>query len=1126
MTRIRVLLVDDEIKLCNLMKGNLEKIYDNYSIKTAYSGKEAIEIMKKEEFDVLVTDMKMPEMNGIELMEWSQLLSPDTQIIVLTGHGDLNNAVLAMQKGAINYLRKPVSIEVFHFAIQQAYDKRRIKMKLIESEERFRSLFENSKDAIYITDKHGKVTYINSFAVNMLGYSSAEDVIGTEIWNNHVSQEELYGFIEEHSKSSGSVKDYRMNIKTLQNETRECLITSTVRTNNRGEPIEYTGIIRDMTEYNQAIHNLEISEKKYRTIFEHKGVATIIFRDDLTVSLVNKLFEKLSGYTKSEIENVMKITDFVEEEETKGFLSSISKEHKELPTFEIVLSDKSGNDKHTLCSITLKPDSQSFVATFLDVTDIKNLQSELKKSEERFRTYVENANDLFYSVSKDGELTYVSPNWTDLLGHKPEDVIGKSIAEYVHPEDIQTCFDFLEAIMKTGKPRKGIEYRVKHQSGNYRWHTTSGAAVKDKDGNTLYYVGVAHDITHRKEADRLLKQNLYFLQILIDTMPNPVFYKDLEGKYLGYNSAFEEMLGFDELKAVGKGVYELFPSEIAKKYNEMDQLLLDNPGKQIYETEIIDNTGEKRSIILYKSTFDDIDGNISGIVGTIVDITRRKKMEEELKATLSELNAIINNTAVGIAHVKETQVVWVNRKFEELTSLSQDKIKGRKVTDFNFKRRNSLELAKDIQNCFARKENYFYEDEALIPGKDNFWVSLSGQLIDIDRPDKGSIWIVEDITERKLAEKSLRESEELYRTLVNHFPNGTVSIFDQDFRCLLTGGSELSRLHVSSENIIGKKLQYTFDKKIINVIEPKFRLALENQSTKFEISFEEQKYLVLVVPITDEHNNVSLILSLMQNITEQKQFEDKLKRATDDIRDFLYIVSHDLKAPLTNMKGFTKELSFSINNIKDYCKTSFNIENSKEKEEIENILFEDIPEAFDYINSSAKQIDKFLNSLLSLSRLGQRELIFEEINTKALIEDILKNFAHQIESKNIEISIGKLPSVIADRLSVEQIFSNIISNAIKYNDKSSGKIQIEGYRNSHETVFNISDNGRGIEEKDIDKIFHPFRRAGKSNSEGEGMGLAFVSTLIRRHLGRISCESEINKGSTFKFTISNKLSTD
>jgi signal transduction histidine kinase len=146
---------------------------------------------------------------------------------------------------------------------------------------------------------------------------------------------------------------------------------------------------------------------------------------------------------------------------------------------------------------------------------------------------------------------------------------------------------------------------------------------------------------------------------------------------------------------------------------------------------------------------------------------------------------------------------------------------------------------------------------------------------------------------------------------------------------------------------------------------------------------------------------------------------------------------------------------------------------------------------------------------------------------KPLVKETLNSLAHQIEQSEAEVTIGSLPAVTADRTAMEQIMGNLLANAVTYLVPGRpGHLDIRGERHELETVFHVCDNGRGIAAADLPKLFQPFSRLGEPVAPGEGMGLAYVQTLVRRHGGRITCESTPGRGTTFTFTISNRLNLE
>jgi PAS domain S-box-containing protein len=274
-----------------------------------------------------------------------------------------------------------------------------------------------------------------------------------------------------------------------------------------------------------------------------------------------------------------------------------------------------------------------------------------------------------------------------------------------------------------------------------------------------------------------------------------------------------------------------------------------------------------------------------------------------------------------------------------------------------------------------------------------------------------------------------------------------------------------------------------------------------------------------------------VMLVVVRDITERRQAEEQLKsyaakleQANEEVKQFAYIVSHDMRAPLVNLKGFASELRAALAVIGAATISILPQLDAGLRKNVETALGEDVPEALGFIDTAVTRMDHFINALLKLSRLGHRELQFELVDTKAIVQTTLGTLAHTIQERQVEVIVGSLPEVIADMTSMEQIMTNIISNAMKYlNPDRPGKIEITAEWGDDEVTFMIHDNGRGIAKEDMDKVFAPFRRIGVQEVPGEGMGLPYVQALVRRHGGRILCESELGVGTTFSFTISSRL---
>ncbi|WP_332638571.1 sensor histidine kinase [Brevundimonas sp.] len=251
----------------------------------------------------------------------------------------------------------------------------------------------------------------------------------------------------------------------------------------------------------------------------------------------------------------------------------------------------------------------------------------------------------------------------------------------------------------------------------------------------------------------------------------------------------------------------------------------------------------------------------------------------------------------------------------------------------------------------------------------------------------------------------------------------------------------------------------------------------------------------------------------------------ELTRANDEIQRFAYIVSHDLRAPLVNVMGFTSELE-TAGKVIDRQMTAVETRAPKLiEQDALTAVREDLPEAVGFIRASTEKMDRLINAILKLSREGRRNLMPETLDMTAMARGVADSVRHQTDASDAEIVIEPLPAITSDRLSMEQILGNLVDNAVKYLDPARpGRILISGRETGDGwVVYSIADNGRGISGRDHERIFELFRRSGRQDRAGEGLGLAFVRNSVRRLGGDVTVESELGKGSTFMLKFPTRL---
>jgi PAS domain S-box-containing protein len=395
-------------------------------------------------------------------------------------------------------------------------------------------------------------------------------------------------------------------------------------------------------------------------------------------------------------------------------------------------------------------------------------------------------------------------------------------------------------------------------------------------------------------------------------------------------------------------------------------------------------------------------------------------------------------------------------------------------------------------------------------------------------------WIMVLRRRVRLQTADLRESRQMLQLVLDHIPQ---RVFWKDRECRYLGCNKACAGDAgvpTPEAIVGKTDYELAWREYADAFVADDRQVM--QSGQAKIDYEEplirsdgkHRWLrTSKAPLYGPRGDVIGVLGAFEDITDRKRAEEQLQRSSAllaesnaELKRFTHIVSHDLRAPLINLHGFAAELRSSLEVLRKPVERLLPNLPEPERAAVAQALEEGMPEALGFIESSVTRMDHLNSALLRLARVGHQDFHMQELDTGELLRETLRTLAHQIESRKVELKIGPLPRITSDRTAIEQIFGNLLDNALKYLDpRRAGQIEVSAEETAEAVVFQVRDNGRGIAEQDMDKVFAPFRRAGPQDVPGEGMGLAYVRALLQRLDGRIECHSKLGAGSTFIFTI-------
>ncbi|GAB4296879.1 MAG: hypothetical protein Fur0034_06390 [Desulfuromonadia bacterium] len=387
---------------------------------------------------------------------------------------------------------------------------------------------------------------------------------------------------------------------------------------------------------------------------------------------------------------------------------------------------------------------------------------------------------------------------------------------------------------------------------------------------------------------------------------------------------------------------------------------------------------------------------------------------------------------------------------------------------------------------------------------------------------------------------SVCRDERFFRTVMDSLADAVMIVDLPSLRVSAVNTTFLAESGLTEEEVIGKSVHQVAHSGAFGSIHSGGICPLLETLSHERISVAQHaspdgrggiRYIeVTTTPVRDVDGKVVQIVHLSRDITLRHQAEEKVRSlardlnranrelalANDDLKQFAYIVSHDMRAPLVSIKGFSSELSGVVEELLTLIQTGEPLP----PERIVQIR-DDIREALQFIDAATTRLDGMINAILKLARLGYREFRSEPVDPGEIVHEILQSVAHQIEEKGVTVTVGTLPPLTTDRTALQQILGNLIDNALKYLDPGRrGELAISGERGDDAAVrFSVSDNGRGIDAADLPKIFDIFRRVGRQDVAGEGMGLAYVKAVVKRLQGEIACQSAPGVGTTFTVTI-------
>lgn len=610
------------------------------------------------------------------------------------------------------------------------------------------------------------------------------------------------------------------------------------------------------------------------------------------------------------------------------------------------------------------------------------------------------------------------------------------------------------------------------------------------------------------KLETLIKEKTIELKGVFENIADAYVVMDLQGNVLKMNDAAIDLLGYNLKKEAINLMILPHSDEIENVTNSFQKLYVEGILKDL-NLKILTKNKEQKLIHINASLIYDESGKPIAAQGIIRDITKDKEAEEELIESESRLASLILNLDIAVLlENEERKIVLTNSRFcnfFEIPVLPEQLI-GMDCSNSAEQSKHLFQdpesFVKNISKILEKRETVLGEELTMTNGK-----ILERDYIPIFRNKeyKGHLWSYKDVTLQKKYEKSLKAQKEKYSSIIANMNLGLVEVNNDD-EILMTNQSFHEMSGYSEKELLGKVaskiLLIDNGPKIIKNENEKRKKGISNS---YEIKVknkagELRQWLISGAPNYDFNGNVVGSIGIHLDITDLKNLEIQkekllkdLERSNEELQEYAHIVSHDLKSPLR-----------SINALISWLKED-NIDKLDEAS-LKNIGL---------IEITLEKMEKLISDVLKYSSIGS-EIEKQYFDLNEVIAELDQTI---LIPDHFSINVIKpLPTILGDKTKLGQVFQNLVGNAIRYNDKEKGIIEIDYKDIKTHYEFSIKDNGIGINEKYHNKIFETFHSLHKSK-DSTGIGLSIVKKIVSLHRGKVWVKSTEGIGTTFYFTL-------
>jgi two-component system sensor kinase FixL len=724
--------------------------------------------------------------------------------------------------------------------------------------------------------------------------------------------------------------------------------------------------------------------------------------------------------------------------------------------------------------------------------------------------------DMLCMASLDGYFRIVNAAFETTLGYSRQLLLKKPLIEFVHPDDKAATSEALR-LLTSGAHLPYFENRFRCDDGAYKWLAWTCSAVT---GEGLLYA-VARDITAQKILQGELESQRGLLENVLSNVPASIFWKDRNSVFLGVNNRFAREAGFNSPEEIiGKSDYDLaWTREEADFYRECDREVMDSGTAMLNIEETQRQAdGTEVNLLTNKVPLLDTTGQVSGMLGIYIDISKLKQVENTLRKSEARLQTLFDSAAEFILVIDpEGRILNANRHVYEQSGYEENEVIGKNIKGFFS---NESQAICECNFPTLRERGYNRADIE--------FVCKDGRILQMECaatavPDEEGnfttfLIIQRDVTERKRASTALAISEQRFRTIFNSSyqlfgilaPDGT--LLDANQTALDLGG-------LKREDVIGRLLWDTYWWRYSTEVQERLKAAIMKASQGQTVRYEEEALDrdqnirtidFTLKPVVNQQGETVLIIPEGGDITEKKQAEEESQRHHQELAHVIRLSTAGEMA-----SGMAHELNQPLTAIVSYCGTAQSLVNS---------LPEPPQQLGDLLGRASEQAHRAGSIIRHLREfIGKGNSDQELWNINEVVWDVLIFLKYDLQKSDVKVEFRPgcvACKVKANKIQIEQVLINMIRNsieAIMNAQQSNGQIALRTRLLANNSVeVTVGDNGPGVDAAMVDTIFNPFQT---SKESGMGIGLSLSRSIIESHNGRLWVDKNHQRGALFGFEL-------